>query len=201
MATQAIGGTAGPSFLQRVLQVNATVTGIIGVVLVAFSAVIASSLGLNQWFIVVVGATCVLAATVVGWLLATGQANHTFARALASAEIAWVLLSYAALAFGWLTPTTLAGGSSHSRPIWFLLSQHLSSTRCEGGDIEPDDGRWTMGSTLLLSSVVCRPSPVVASQPRPSRYSRRSGKRHIHINPVTAYRAAPVVAVDAKRVA
>lgn len=106
MASQAVRSVGG-TFLTRVLEVNATVTGILGVAITVGFQPLAAAFGLHPTFLLVIGIICLLTAAAVAWLLATGRAGNQFALILASSEVVWVVLSFAALGFGWLTPTPL----------------------------------------------------------------------------------------------
>ena len=106
MASQAIRSTGG-TFLTRVLRVNATITGLLGVAITTGFQPLAAAFGLHPTFLLAIGIICLLAAAAIAWLLATGQAGNQFALVLASSEVVWAALSFAALGFGWLTPTQL----------------------------------------------------------------------------------------------
>lgn len=106
MASQAVRSVGG-TFLTRVLEVNATITGILGVAITVGFQALAAAFGLHPTFLLAVGIICLLTAAAVAWLLAIGQMGNQFALVLASSEVIWVALSFAALGFGWLTPTPL----------------------------------------------------------------------------------------------
>ena len=110
----ALARTAEPhSALRRFLALDAVVTGANGLAYLVASGPLGGLLGVGQGLLLTLGALLTLYAGGVALLAARARPAATGVRAVVEANLAWAVLSVAALAL-WLTPTVTG-------TVWILL--------------------------------------------------------------------------------
>ncbi|WP_329332775.1 hypothetical protein OG866_07870 [Streptomyces sp. NBC_00663] len=102
----ALARTTDPqTALRRFLALDAVVTGVNGLAYLAASGPLGRLLGVGSALLLELGAFLVVYAAGVGWLAARPRPAALPVRAVVEANLAWAVLSCAALAL-WLSPST-----------------------------------------------------------------------------------------------
>ncbi|GGS41611.1 hypothetical protein AB0E75_10460 [Streptomyces griseoviridis] len=114
--------------LRRFLALDAAVTGANGLAYLALSGPLGDLLGAGSGLLLALGAALALYAAAVGLLAGRREPSATGVRTVVAANLAWAVLSLAALVL-WLSPTTAGAVWTVAQALvvaGFALAQHRS---------------------------------------------------------------------------
>jgi hypothetical protein len=115
MATHAVSVPARQSLLTRVLAVNFSIVGVVGLVFTLGADQLSTLLGPSSLMIRGMGIVFLCCAAIHAWASARGLISRRYGLAIAVLDADWAVVSILALALGWL-PLTSAGW-------WFVALQ------------------------------------------------------------------------------